>query len=1446
MLSIENPPVPDPSCPRKFPQLNSSCSDETEQRFSSSPNKLLLPELDLPNPSVDLPNFSIRHYVFTSRSKDIKKNWPFSPKNLQLCLKHGVKDVLPPFQHLDTVRDQSSKICAVEIDSLNAHKTNNFGKEPSRQETHGTLDSCYDAQVSNKLAESCLDINSCRSGEENFPSSTTTVSQCEIESVPGNRHSSTLLQTGSLSKASVEVEAADLPVTHKAQSSNRPSGKKCRLIVKFGGNSDRSSSEDIVSNCTAASEAMASKVCPVCKTFSFSSNTTLNAHIDQCLSVERAPKGATNSKLTRHRFKPRKTKLMVDIYATAQQCTLEELDRRNGRTGAKDSNLPTLDAQNIGTSSEVRKYRLSQVYSPDVGDVGPVYIDANGTKLRILSKSNDPELASKVGKAAEARKLLRGVKRSKYVPKKMKKHLAQKYQKYLKLAPQSKRILLDKKAHGCQIFGREEECKRGDKSCNEEQQMPKQSESSDSGTLRPWVCAKRRGFTKRVRREDGHQPTKCKWHLPQDLLVENENSFGENPLSESSHMRKFTNPSENLISSSGKNERMEQISHDAQVSDVGIGKKTFGRKRVGNLFIGGKSNDVDVSFPLTKRNANQLSKDVTFNSECRLPIHPHTTRRYVSNDKRICTLEDTIDGSNTFLTPISKDLHAIVNKTMKFSSCRNNVKAVNSQSAVSDDRPNKIKKCSTLEKSRLLSMVERDKEALASHSEVDQPLTLIRGSNKNQLEREERTSDMDPRRSSVLEAREKRGLLSVFQTKEVIAMESSKSASCYSNGEAENIDSSDKCDTEFEQKTEFQESARTEMDVNVEDAGSGACSKDFERSARNLNIFLGTELYKLSDSSEAPDNSLQSIQDYRRLLCEVQVPAAPTGPALVDDRETFSANGVHHDMMKQTAEIGLELDSEVGDGNPFLGVDPIPIPGPPGSFLPSPRNMGSEDFQGNSSLTTSMVQSSPDQHDMLDGDPSDSPISAADSISNSAAGRSDLNYCEPSSPAEPYSNQDKIYLCSTAARTVNSVENAGAFAANTRLERATLDGKYLKTERNPGEKVYLISKSEQPCCCQKKEIFAQGVPLDSHESQLLRRRKIATRKVSAMGKQTSCNSEPRPGDFNVRPEFVPLNSWPTSGSEKDAAPDIKPPAASLPSKDSAGGEVRFLARSDRHSSSPSASNPILRLMGKNLMVVNKDEDASMPLEQVRPDIDKTAQSPPHSRVCSVNIQNQDPYFFHHMISQVSAISSQDPHSMMGQSFDAGLSNSIRSHQVPACLPAGMSEGPRADSDFMALKEPYKYKIDHNFLNRENRPSNERNTSSRYPEKNLSHSSAPPIKEVIIINDVPGRANIVNGNVIMGNDGWRGHHVDSSSIPVPAAPSYTPDRLHPLSWYQSQGQTYLEKSYVVCNPNFRSRLFNSTPVTWVCSSEDAAVLQRNPFLAASSSTGHLSSEALYYS
>ncbi|AES63041.2 hypothetical protein MTR_1g116100 [Medicago truncatula] len=44
--------------------------------------------------------FSIRRYVLASRHKSIFHSWPFPEKYLQICLNHGLKDILPPFESL--------------------------------------------------------------------------------------------------------------------------------------------------------------------------------------------------------------------------------------------------------------------------------------------------------------------------------------------------------------------------------------------------------------------------------------------------------------------------------------------------------------------------------------------------------------------------------------------------------------------------------------------------------------------------------------------------------------------------------------------------------------------------------------------------------------------------------------------------------------------------------------------------------------------------------------------------------------------------------------------------------------------------------------------------------------------------------------------------------------------------------------------------------------------------------------------------------------------------------------------------------------------------------------------------------------------------------------------------------------------------------------------------
>ena len=105
-------------------------------------------------------------------------------------------------------------------------------------------------------------------------------------------------------------------------------------------------------------------VCPVCLSFTSPSNTTLNAHIDQCLLPEIIH--------IKQRGKPKKMKSMVEICATAPEWTLEDLDRRNGSNWAKE--VTFAEKVNGGDGKRARD--------------GPIYVDSRGTKVLILSKLN--------------------------------------------------------------------------------------------------------------------------------------------------------------------------------------------------------------------------------------------------------------------------------------------------------------------------------------------------------------------------------------------------------------------------------------------------------------------------------------------------------------------------------------------------------------------------------------------------------------------------------------------------------------------------------------------------------------------------------------------------------------------------------------------------------------------------------------------------------------------------------------------------------------------------------------------------------------------------------------------------------------------------------------------------------------------------------------------------
>ncbi|XP_048608265.1 uncharacterized protein LOC111198016 [Brassica napus] len=277
-----------------------------------------------------LSTFSIRGYAFSNRTKNIQKSWPFSSTSLQLCLKHGLSDPLPPIQPL--------------VPMISHPPEASSSKKPTL--THVEATSC----------------------------------KRKLKRLASNDHASAEtkqgLENGSKSKTQVTIL-------------NKTPRKKCGLVVK-----PRACVEKEDQGClfSASDQSMALRTCPICKTFSSASNTTLNAHIDQCLFVDLGEQPV--SKPNKPRSKPRlKVKTMVDIYASAKGCTLEDLDRRNGTKWAVISSYSNRVIVCDNNKSEVSNKEKKLDEDGDAG-IGPVYIDAKGQKLRIISevkeKAADP------------------------------------------------------------------------------------------------------------------------------------------------------------------------------------------------------------------------------------------------------------------------------------------------------------------------------------------------------------------------------------------------------------------------------------------------------------------------------------------------------------------------------------------------------------------------------------------------------------------------------------------------------------------------------------------------------------------------------------------------------------------------------------------------------------------------------------------------------------------------------------------------------------------------------------------------------------------------------------------------------------------------------------------------------------------------------------------------
>ncbi|KAI3427770.1 uncharacterized protein J3R85_009194 [Psidium guajava] len=1420
MLSIENPP-PDPPCPCQVPLLNNPSFDER----ASTSHTLAFSEVDLQSknpPPPSPPNFSLREYVFKARSKNIQTNWPFSHKNLELCLKHGVKDLLPPFQHPDTLRTQLSKRCKVEVRSRNKRSISSNSErseQPSSRPSSDlpSFDSDVNSNSNHHIIPSCKDISSLKSGgEDDYTLITTSaVSGSQIEPASTSRQLSSVVETDALVESPVRKDKE--ATSGKAVSTSQPSGKKCRLIVKFGGKSERSSTEDISSNCTSISEAMASKVCPVCKTFSSSSNTTLNAHIDQCLSIESTPKEAAD-KLIRPRIKPRKIRLMVDIYTKAPRCTLEELDRRNGSNWAGVSCLPR-DAE---PSAEGKKKTSSVVNGDGANDAGAVYIDANGTKLRILSKFNDASLVSPVREDLGLKRSLRGSKGRKAFSKKRRFH-GSKHHKYLKVSSKGKKIH-SRKAHELQVIGNHKKHNTQQEGSVGSQRQTSRSQGlmkpGDSGSLRTWASSKRTGLAKKAATRD-FPPLRCQLHLAQNLLVESDQSCPGSNFIMDSGLQKSSCPSDQQMS-----EGKEKPLDGSQMIDKM--EQSPGRKRSGSM-LGGRTGNITLRSlspakqKFRKDNSlgeNSLLLNIQDNAE-------HCSSHLVRNKTpEMHASPDSEYGiSRNMKVRSSRNSRAFSRKALRFSTLRKRVLSL-CQSPEINSKSNRTEKCSNFEMSNMLLATEMGVKAAALQPKSQRCYEVGQDPAEHQSAGEDSFDDMSYSERAI---GQERGEGSPLPREKATPFRSAPSAShCFDEIEGENIQPSFVVCAGLPERIDGIKSNANEVnnDVNGADVPSGLAMED--ASWALCGYF----------SSEYNNHMNRRFKTHSHQLLGTSKVSLFT-----DGGEFSTAEDDGNGANEQNGNDRVDEDSEDGQASSFPEIDPIPIPGPPGSFLPSPGAMGSEDFQGNSSLTTSQVHSSQDQQDLVDGDSSDSPVSATSTISNSAENRVDVDCSERTAPHQHQNNSWSGFLGTCNDPLVKDAAAAAQASSNEVVESNAENVEKLRVGNRSIKKGPLFSTiDDQPCCCQRKERLSQNISLSYRESPHMSRRMMAPLAVPGVGKQLGRSPYAGPAQLDGRPETFNPTGYVGARSERSASPTIYSSRDPVTSPDD---RLNGPGRGDCDLASPSASNPILRLMGKDLVVVNKEEDSSVPLGQSESQTgaqenNPSRQCPLYSGVLSAGGQSQKYGLMDHLVIQGSKITREDLNGMGEPHFGTGAlgsSISFLNSKIAKVPPSAFATQQSLVNGFTEARD---YNGGYSSSTQMCQPVDVPNGFTMhnhvrivsFPESQPKKAGSPAHlpKEIIVIDDAPENN---EANLLKNPEIFRDH------MPLSRTIDCEPRRGNAFFSHQSQDHLY----YGGYPADFSARS-NANPVASSHNAE-GSMLQQTPFTASSSSRGHLRPGTLYY-
>ncbi|PIA58278.1 hypothetical protein AQUCO_00500306v1 [Aquilegia coerulea] len=1431
MLSIEKPLDPPCSPPK---------SEDDERVFDDDDD--CDGDID-DHKEQEFPTFSIRDYVFTARHKHIEKNWPFSQHHLQLFSKHEVKDVLPPFQPPDTIRNHCFRKSRPELVSQ-LHSKKAIVEVCSLDEQRS---SSSQAPCSLKQREK-LTLKSGLSRPKGFShaveGSLIRDAQPERESGPSCKSYCSLQEDSStVSESPLDLHHTQHPfASQKNETTVGPSGRKCRLILKFSSISDSTHTADITLNTTTMSDSMASKVCPVCKTFSSTSNTTLNAHIDQCLAVDSTSMGDMNeSNLTQHRIKPRKKRSMVDIYATAPRCTLEELDKRNGSNWAADLSSPSTAAK---ANAGEKRQRLSGVDPEGTDDESPVYIDSNGKKILILSKISSASIST----AADGpSKVIKNGKESKIISFDAKNR--SKSSKHRKLKSQNTKLCSleadEVRVSGTQQYGTE---KNYEKEASLSQFSKAQDEitSTESGTLRKWVGSKRTGLLKKVSDKDDHRGLRCLSSMTVNPSIERNNIYSGDSSPRGGSV--FSNPSEKIVPS------LKYLEAGIPKHDTGCGVDSRTRlnplpndktpsRRGGCLSKLPQSSGMVATSPRSKRVEVNVGQARNSDNLPKTGAPFENGRRIAMVGKQLCIPSDELVVKPSFDTLKSK--------------------SYGKRSALKKPRVHgSISKMEEKVRDVLLN-VEEQYECAENLSVGLQPAVNHNLNGSSDQARPEVEKVIDPLSlgsAGELTSRTRREASRFLEEGEPKALKEASRSDSQNHGSNVNGNSESNVRASlrnlYNSKNMTDDIDDLETDSEAVLVNADTVTRTYLKTAVGVSISkssksLASEFHNSANSMETLPNSLSSTQELNTCACAAEKRMPFLQQKQCDSQLTYRANEVGR--IGKNPEMASVINPELVEISSDCKCtrcrnDPQYVPASVGTPFRNLWDMNFEDIQEKSSLSLSKILCTEDRHLVGDRDSSESPVSATSSISHPIIARSDSRYSDVGSCAKPSEAEDKLIGFSGGC----GEPMTGYVTSSPFMMRA--EGAERRLDRESSKAKPDCSTDDQPCRCLWRKSFPFGAGPAYQEPQ-------RTQESSVM---------PRVYSSNIGPEiFTKQDSFTVSRNSDTKASVCESPRESV-SMHSSADAVRRLTRhesfspvhtfSQVHDVEPTPSPVLsLRLMGKNLMVVNKDEERFV----------NQSQLPLGTSNAFAGTKNMTPFGFYTgsapsqdcfspqiMSPKGSVISDQDSCNSQPHFFNDDISRSFTSHSgsgTPQRPPQPLV-GTQNKMDVGGVDYSL---IWHGLKSRSNMQTQEKKHTRRLVAPARLQCLNPvstvqmvghPTREVIVIDDSPeseAAAGTINTKYAGGVNG-------SQPSPVGVLP--------PTSTYPNISQMSSFSCHSALNPFSRMEPqvgtkpyfsvphlggAHASPVKWGDTSRSSGVTLQNPFTSTSSLACHRN-QAMHHS